>query len=272
MFIKTRKTVKKYRQGNIPAAFGSDLWLSGATNVPNLLLRLYRYMHITDSEMMTLIQMFRLRAEEKELHPSPEVLSESMFATPEEIQSYIRSLMEKKIITETLYYEESRDDVVTGYDFEPLFEKLSDYWAFVRAKEIEKAGSKLDGNVRQGSEKELAACFSSFEKEFGRPLSPIEAEKITQWVEQMNPELVLEGLRRAVLIGKRNFRYIDTILLEWKKNNLFSLASIEEYDRQFQVKRPVRDIRKRGKNSGVEGGAGGDIDKRKDLIKKLYMT
>ncbi|MCL6478574.1 MAG: DnaD domain protein [Peptococcaceae bacterium] len=272
MFIKTRNTVKKYRQGNIPAAFGSDLWLSGSTNIPNLLLRFYKYMYITDSEMMTLIQLFRLRTEEKDLRPTTEIMAEYMSATPEEIERNIRALIDKKIIAETLYYDESRDEVLTGYDFEPLFEKLSDYWAFVRAKEIEKAGAKLDGQAQKGYKKEkLASCYSSFEKEFGRPLSPMETEKITQWVEHTGPDLVVEALRRAVLIGKRNFRYIDTILLEWKKNNLNSLASIEEYDRQFQVKRPARDIRKREQGRPDDGGSG-DVDKRKALIKKLYLT
>ncbi|MCL6610680.1 MAG: DnaD domain protein [Peptococcaceae bacterium] len=272
MINKTRNTVKKYRQGNIPAAFGADLWLSGATNVPNMLLKFYKEMNLTDSEVMTLIQMFRLRNEEKDLHPAPEALAEYMSAGPEEIERNIKSLFEKKILVETLYYDETRDDVITGYDFEPLFEKLSDYWACARAKEIEKAGTKLDGVTSRAVRKEaLASCYRIFENEFGRPLSPIEVEKIAQWVEYPGPELVQEALRRAVLLGKRNFRYIDTILLEWTKNNLDSIASIEEYDRKYQAKRSVRGNRGRS-GSGLEDASGAESNKRKALIKKLYLT
>lgn len=271
MLIKTRNTVKKYRQGNIPAAFGTDLWLSGSTDVPNLLLKYYKYMNITDSEMITLIQLFRLRIEDRHLRPGPEALSECLSSTPDEINKNIKSLLDKKIIIETLYYDESRDDVITGYDFEPLFEKLSECWACVRAKEIEKAGPKLDGHVQRGARKDnLSACFKVFEKEFGRPLSPIEMEKITQWVEQTGPDLVQEALKRAVLIGKWNFRYIDTILLEWKKNNLNSIGLIEEYDKHYQGKRNSREARKKESDRNEE--ASSDSSRRRDLIKKLYLT
>ncbi len=272
MFKKTRNTVKKYRQGNIPAAFGADLWLSGATNVPNLLLRFYKDMNLTDSEVMTLIQMFRLRNEEKDLHPAPETLAEYMSASPQEVERNIKSLFQKKILVETLYYDETRDVVLTGYDFEPLFEKLSDSWACARAKEIEKAGTKLDDLAHRATRKEaLSSCYMIFEKEFGRPLSPIEVEKITQWVDQAGSDLVKEALRRAVLMGKRNFRYIDTILLDWNKNNLDSIASIEEHDRNFQVKMPARKNRARD-GSRLDDGGGADNNRRKALIKKLYLT
>ena len=271
MFIKTRNTVKKYRQGNIPAAFGTDLWLSGSTDVPNLLLRFYKYMDITDSEMMTLIQLFRLRIEDRDLHPDIENLSECLSTTPEEVERNLKSLFDKKAIIETLYYDETRDVVITGYDFEPLFEKLSDYWACARAKEIEKAGSKLEGHSNKGTRKDsMSTCFKSFDKEFGRPLSPIEMDKITQWVDQTNPELVQEALKRAVLIGKWNFRYIDTILLEWKKNNLNSMRSIEEYDKQYQGRKAIREPRKKEADKPEDGGS--DSNRRRALIKKLYLT
>lgn len=273
MINRTRNTVKKYRQGNIPAAFGADLWLTGATNVPNLLLRFYKSMQLTDSEVMTLIQLFRLCNEEKDLHPDPETLSEYMSAGPEEIEKNIKSLFEKKILVETLYYDASRDDVLTGYDFEPLFEKLSDYWACARAKEIEKHGKKLDDLAQRAGRKDaLAVCYVAFEKEFGRPLSPIEIEKITQWAEYPGPDLVQEALKRAVLLGKRNFRYIDSILLEWKKNNINSITSIEDHDRKYQVKRPARKNRAVDSGGRLDDTGGADNNKRKALIKKLYLS
>lgn len=271
MINKTRNTVKKYRQGNIPAAFGTDLWLSGSTNIPNLLLKFYKEMSLTDCEVMTLIQIFRLRSEEKNLHPTAESLEEYMSATRDDIARNIKALVDKGVLVETLYYDETKDTVLTGYDFEPLFEKLSDYWACARAKEIEKAGTKLDDLSLRSSKKEaLSSCYSIFEREFGRPLSPIEIEKITQWVEYPGPELVREALQRAVLLGKRNFRYIDTILLEWKKNNLTSITSVKEYDRNFELKRSLRSSR--GRDLGKNEGDTADNNKRKALIKKLYFS
>jgi len=272
MPLKTGKTVKKYRQGNIPAAFGTDLWFSGATNVPNILLKCYKHINISDTEMMLLIQMFRLRLEEKDLRPSPEDLAEYMLSSPGEIEKQIESLYDKKIIVDNLYYNESKDEIINGYDFEPLFEKLTDCWACIKAKEIEKVGSKLDGKVHAGkNEDNRARCYDIFEKEFGRPLSPIEIEKITQWTEQSNPDLVLEALRRAVLMGKRNFRYIDTILLEWKKNNLNSIIAVEEYENGYQNNKKAAGNNKSAYRRKPPNAVGND-SKRKALIKKLYLT
>ncbi|MFZ5643972.1 MAG: DnaD domain-containing protein [Bacillota bacterium] len=270
MFTKTGNTVKKYRQGNIASAFGTDLWMSGAVNVPSLLLKYYRHMGITDSEMMTLIQLFRFCTQEKILKPAAEDLTECLSSSPEEIESNIKALFAKKVIAETLYYDIARDDVITGYDFEPLVEKLSDYWACARAKEIEKAGAKLEGHGKTSVREDIAAeCFKSFEKEFGRPLSPIETEKIAQWIGQAGPELVQEALRRAVLNGKWNFRYIDTILLEWKKNNLTTVGSVTEHDRQYQSRKSSRETRKKESMRPEDMNAD---NKRRALFKKLYLT
>lgn len=267
MFSKIGSTVKKYRQGNIAAAFGTDLWMSGAVNVPSMLLKYYKLMNITDSEMMTLIQLFRYCCQEKNLRPTTDALAECLSSTPGEIENNIKALFEKRVIAETLYYDVDRDDVITGYDFEPLFEKLSDYWACSRAKEIEKAGSKLEG--QKPVKKDLVIrCYKSFEKEFGRPLSPIETEKITQWIGQAGPELVHEALKRAVLNGKWNFRYIDTILLEWRKNNLNSISSIKEHDKQYQGIKAARESRRKDPPAGETA----ESSRKKALIKKLYLT
>jgi len=60
--------------------------------------------------------------------------------------------------------------------------------------------------------------FVKFEKEFGRPLSPMELEIINGWLnDNMNEELVLCALKEAVYNGVNNMRYIDKILYEWRK-------------------------------------------------------
>ncbi|NTW04923.1 MAG: DnaD domain protein [Peptococcaceae bacterium] len=272
MIRKIRNTVKKYQEGNIPAAYGADLWLSGATNVPNLLLKFYRDMNLTDIEVMTLIHMFRLCNEEKNLKPDGDTLADFMSAGNEEINKTIKSLFDKKVIVETLFYDKTADSIVPGYDFEPLFDKLSDCWACLRAKENEKVCSKLDKlKVLSGDKEILAQCYSIFEMEFGRPLSPIEIERVSRWVENYKPDIIQEALSRAVLMGKRNFRYIDTILLDWSKNNLNSIEAIAENDRDYQKKRPVRHTKDKP-GERTEGRIDSETNKREEYIKKIYLT
>lgn len=74
----------------------------------------------------------------------------------------------------------------------------------------------------------------SFEQEFGRPLSSMNVEQIRQWEKQYPPELTLEALRKAITMGKYNMQYIDSILLNWQKNNIRTLADVKAADKEFE--------------------------------------
>ncbi|MCL2337132.1 MAG: DnaD domain protein [Firmicutes bacterium] len=223
------RTVKKYKKGNITASFGTDLFIQGSTSIPNLLLKLYKHMGLSDHEMMLIIQLFRLHTEEKKFMPPLHELCAVIDRDEEQLAGDLDSLMQKEMLRVTEYYGHENASVIKGYDFEPLFEKLSEIWACARVKENER--------IRKIIEKEPATAvnlYHSFEKEFGRPLSPMEVEQINLWSAKTNPHMVLEALRKAVMLGKHNFKYIDSILLGWEKNNLRTPADVEEYDRGFK--------------------------------------
>lgn len=268
----TRKgrTVKCDQKVNITAAFGSDLVLEGFTSVPNILLKVYSKIGITDFQMMLLIQMIRMNAEEREFYPSPEALGEYMQSEPSKIKMEINELIEKEIISVSEFYDSGKNVVFKGYDFDPLFLKISDIWAVIRAGEIKESERhiKKDGNgydfMKNMYDIKTAELISVFEKEFGRALSPMEAEQISQWADEMEAPLVIEALKRAVLGGKHNFKYINSILLEWKKNNLRTLESIAEYDAEFHRRRSGKGVRGReavGKNDS----------KKKAFMRSLYI-
>jgi DNA replication protein len=101
-------------------------------------------------------------------------------------------------------------------------------------------------------------------------LSPIEVEQIEKWADESDAQLVVEALRRAVLGGKHNFKYINSILLEWKKNNLKTLDVIAEYDLDFQ-KRRAHGLRKinEGANPGPKSTK--NDSKEKAFIRSLYI-
>jgi len=227
--MKNRKTFKRYKEGNITAVFGADLTLQGCTSIPNLLLRNYTRIDINDEEMMVLVQLWRLRTEEKNLYPPPELLAECLAGGVERVEKNLASLLEKGALTITQYFDETHSAVLTGYDFEPLFARLSEAWACAKVREIEKTRRMLEKQEKDSKncipEAEFVLLVRSFEKEFGRPLSPLEAEQIQLWVKEQHYSLILDALRRAVIIGKHNFKYIDGILLKWKKNNLRTLEA-----------------------------------------------
>ena len=80
--------------------------------------------------------------------------------------------------------------------------------------------------------------YSTFEKEFGRPLSPMECESLAMWIDQdgQDPTIIKAALREAVMSGTINFRYIDRILFEWKKNGINTLEQARVHGLKFRQK------------------------------------
>ncbi|MDD4239263.1 MAG: DnaD domain protein [Desulfotomaculaceae bacterium] len=268
------KIVKCDQEGNITATFGADLLLEGSTSIPNILLKIYSSIGISDYQMMILIQLIRLHVEEKELFPSPEKLAESMESDPARIRKELAVLLEKDIITVSRFYDGTRNLIMEGYDFEPLFLRVSDIWAGLRAEEIEesekliKSTAAFEDNRNNRFDDQTIDLISLFENEFGRLLSPIEVEQIDQWASEMEPLLVVEALKRAVLGGKHNFKYINTILIEWKKNNIRTLDEISRYEQDFQ-KRRSRQKSTNGTNPG--GASSNNASSNNDARKKAFI-
>mgnify|MGYP005851716681 CR=1 FL=1 len=255
-----KNALKKYREGKITAAFGTDLFTEGIIAVPSLLLKFYKRMGLSESEVMLLLHLLRLRIEERELFPSEIRLGEFLSGGVDQASRDLASLSGKQVLAVTQYYQEGKQAVVQGYDFEPLFEKLSELWALAKSEEIEKiekAQQFLDKPPEGESDPELARLYQLFASEFGRPLSPIEVEQIRRWHSEMDGTLIQEALRRAVLMGKHNFKYIDSILLEWQKNNLRTLDEVNDYERSFLERR------KKGTRQGKA--------KEKAILKTLYL-
>ena len=257
---------------NITATFGSDLVLEGSTNIPNMLIKIYSRLGITDFQMMLLIHLIRFNVEEKEYFPDPESIAEVMESATARIKIELAELLEKDIIAVSDYFDKKNNVIFEGYDFEPLFLKVSDVWASTRAGEIAESenlikAAALDNDFLNTKLRDKpTGLISTFEKEFGRPLSPIEVDQIQMWAGEVESFLVIEALKRAVLNGKHNFKYINSILMEWKKNNLQTLEAIAEYDRDFQKRRSARNSLK-----AQQGAAGKPADGVKDSREKAFI-
>ena len=89
----------------------------------------------------------------------------------------------------------------------------------------------------QQSMKEETDIYTTFEQEFGRPLSPLECESLAMWLDQddHNATIIKAALREAVISGKLNFRYIDRILFEWKKNGVKTIEDARSQSQRFRT-------------------------------------
>jgi DNA replication protein len=113
------------------------------------------------------------------------------------------------------------------YSVGPLWEKLVDQF-LIKNKQTQEVAKKTD-------ESDLYTCF---EKEFGRPLSPFECESLAMWMDDdhHDPIIIKAALRESVMSGKLNFRYIDRILFEWKKNGIKTIEQAKNHGRKFRQK------------------------------------
>lgn len=53
--------------------------------------------------------------------------------------------------------------------------------------------------------------------------------------DQHHPNLIQAALREAVMSGKLNFRYIDRILFEWKKNGIKTVDQAQNQGQKFRA-------------------------------------
>ncbi|PWA12339.1 DNA replication protein DnaD [Pueribacillus theae] len=197
-------------------------WLNeGSTSIPNLLLKKYKHIGIDEAECMLLIQIHSF-IERGNRFPTPEELSKRMTFSDEACMHLIKQLINKGL----LKIEEHKDTVKQfyseSYSLVPLWEAL-----VLKTLQMEDTVEKLQNEE---------STYTLFEQEFGRPLSPIECETLTLWIDEDNHSaaLIKAALKEAVLSGKLSFRYIDRILFEWKKNGIKTVEEAHKYGEKFR--------------------------------------
>lgn len=185
-------------------------WITaGTTNLPNMLLRYYRQIGLSNEQLVFVVQL-KSFIDAGESFPEVEKLAERMKLSSSEIFDLLHELMRKKMLvikTETDEDGKSRD----SYQLDLIWEKV------IRCMTEEQTEKKEA--AEEHSEKEL---YTQFEAELGRPLSPIEIQTIGMWLDEdhYSIDLIELALREAVLSQVYNLKYVDRILLSWEKKNI----------------------------------------------------
>ncbi len=139
----------------------------------------------------------------------------------EEFYNSITSLKEKKILSIEMVKNEA------GILEERI--NIDSFYDIIFSKMLEDKGPDEDNSD----------LFDSFEKEFGRTLSPMEYEIINSWVEsKIDKGLIISALKEAVFNGVNNLRYIDKILYEWNKKGI---KRTDDLDRKIKEEESKED-------------------------------
>ena len=163
--------------------------------VPSYLIKFYSYLNITDYDFIVLLYFIN----QKDNIPfDVSKISKNLYIEESKVLEIITSLTDKKYISIEI---KKNNGIIEEYiSLELFYNKIK--LLLIENKSVEKNSD----------------IYSTFEQEFGRTLSPVEYETITNWIECNIPlELIKEALKEAILSGVSNIRYIDKILFEWNK-------------------------------------------------------
>ncbi|MGE8077857.1 DnaD domain-containing protein [Peribacillus loiseleuriae] len=194
----------------------------GSMTIPSFLFTHYKKMGLNEQEVMLLLQLQHF-IETGNDFPAPSQLAERMTLQETECLFLIQRLIQRGYIK----LEEDKGQAIGDerYSLDPLYERLID--CFLQSQKQEKAEQALN---------EGESLYTVFEQEFGRPLSPYECETLALWMDDdHSPSIIKTALREAVISGKLNFRYVDRILFEWKKNGIKTIDQAKNRGQQFRM-------------------------------------
>ena len=73
--------------------------------------------------------------------------------------------------------------------------------------------------------------YSYIEENFNRTLSPIEVEKIDEWLLLLNEDIIKYAIKIAVINNAKRFNYVNKILENWKVAGYTTLQEIKENEK-----------------------------------------
>jgi DNA replication protein len=203
----------------------------GNAAIPLLLLQVYSLLKLSDLEAMLLIQLLAFTTQEDKEFPTVEEIQARLSSSQEQVIKALQKLLKEHWIS-----IEERIDPISGiqyerYDLDGIFKKLSLYLSDEMRKQV-----LLNKKTEYKEGKDI---YSIIEREFARPLTPMELEMVTNWLDkdQYKEELILAALKEAVFAGKVHFNYLDRILLEWSRNRVFTVEQAKEHSQKFRQNR-----------------------------------
>ena len=189
--------------------------------IPRILINNYKNLKITDEELIVIIVIMSYG---NKVIYNPEEFANEIGGSKRNIMKIIDNLCDKNILS--LVIEKNNRKTYEYISLDCLYDKL--FNIVIDNKE----DTVMDDSI-----------FSIFENELGRTLSPMEYEKIKEWVTSGNSnELIACALREAVMNGVSNFNYIDRILDSWKKKGYKNRNDVLKDKEKYHKKEEKIDV------------------------------
>lgn len=192
-----------------------DILKSGFVTVPMLLINNYSKLHITDKELILIIYLIY------NCEFDPERIATDLNIKIPDVLQMIDSLSKKDI----LKIEMSKVDVLSEHiNLNELYNKL----ALILINE--------DGEKN-------TTIYDKFEKEFARPLSPMEYQIIGAWLDDnYSEEIIEQALKEAIYSDAPSLKYIDRILVNWRKKGIKSKSDVDREIKNHKNKKTKKEV------------------------------
>ena len=157
---------------------------------------------------------------------SPVQIAESIGKSVAEVNRSMSNLTEKGL----LQYK----TIALNGEIEAVFDALP---ALERLDKIVENHSSVAQAISQNVLKDLV---ETFQQELGRLLTPFEIEDLTKTIQddKTSPELVTAALREAVFNGKANWKYIQALLRNWRREGITTVAQVEAKREEREATNP----------------------------------
>lgn len=180
-------------------------------NIPPILIKNYRKLNITDSEFILIIYLINTDSSF-----NPKLIAKDLNFTLNEVMNLVNSLVEKDILKIDIVNNKVMEEII---NLDELYNKIS----FL----------VVNGETK----KEKTNIFDKFESEFGRTLSPLDYEIISDWQKDFSDEIILLALKEAVFNGVTNLRYIDKIIRDWDKKGIKNEKDVLNDKKKYKEKK-----------------------------------
>lgn len=177
-----------------------------------LLIEYYKKLRLSENEVCVILMIWQLLKQKNSLI-TPDLLSMKMTLETKVIDEILVTLIERGF----LQFDTGKKIKVS---LKPLEKKLLQTLQEEMAEDDEKQNNK-----------EKVANFEkvckAFEEHFKPGLSPLEKSLISDWLEHgYSPDRIIDAMKECVSKGKKTFKSIDKLLLQWQTRDDIQAAGV----------------------------------------------
>ncbi|HHV27944.1 MAG TPA: DnaD domain protein [Tissierellia bacterium] len=103
------------------------------------------------------------------------------------------------------------------------------------------------------------------------PPSPIESERLSKWMDDMEVDVIMAAIEEAVVYNRRNIKYIEGILNNWLSSNVKTKLALDAYKRDWQDKKQKEGQAPGGLNKQVDFANYEQHEYSDDDLKDLFV-